>query len=575
MVNMGKGYLSLMLHGHLPFVLAHGTWPHGADWVFEAAAETYLPLLQILRAAEIERIPIHFTIGVSPVLAEQLRHHIFKYEFSEYLRMKADAAQEDQRYFTQIGDDKRLALAQMWEDFYTKLLHDFEDIDGDIVGELALWQQKNFIEIVTCCATHGYLPLLGTDNSVYAQIAIAKEFHRRHLGVDPMGIWLPEAAYRPRYEWIPPVGDDKEPRLRRGIEEFLYEIGINYFFADSHLLRGGRAIGVYIDRFEALRRLWAQFEAQYKPPEEIPRSPYKPYLCSSTGGKSAVSFFVRDPETGLQVWSGEWGYPGNPAYLDFHKKHFPGGHRYWRVTLAKSDLANKDLYHPEWIASSISEQAEHFVSLCTKLIGEAGEKLDVPPVISAPYDAELFGHWWFEGPRWILEVARKIAKSEYVEMIRGWDYLEKWPPGEVVHLPEGSWGQGGFHYIWLNDWTRWTWEYVYKAEKIMREWANKWVRSRADARLGRVLAQMARELLLLESSDWQFLISTWSARDYAEQRVAFHWEKFIELDNIAQVIERGENPHSGMWRELEMIERQDDIFPQLDPALWSDENLNF
>jgi len=570
-----NGFLQIVLHSHLPYVLSHGTWPHGADWIFEASAETYIPILQILHKAETDEIPLKFTIGISPVLAEQLAHTSFPEQFVSYLRLKLNSAQEDERYFAEIDDMQRMKLAQMWQDFYTRILHDFQDMNGDIVGEFKKYQDKGAIDIITCAATHGYLPLLGTDNSVYAQIALAKQTHRKHFGSDPKGIWLPEAAYRPRYNWIPPVGDDKTPRLRRGVEEFLYNFDIKFFFVDAHLLKGGKAIGVYIDRFEALKKLWSQFDKQYEPREEIPRSPYKPYLCSSFDGKYATPFYVRDPETGLQVWSGEWGYPGNPAYLDFHKKHFPGGHRYWRVTDAKADLADKELYHPEWIGDTVSEQAHHFANLCEKLIKKISSESNSAPIISAPFDTELLGHWWFEGPDWLFELAKSLKGNENIEMVRGWDYLQKNPPSEIVELPEGSWGQGGFHYIWLNDWTSWTWEHIYEAENVMRDFSNRWVKNPENNRLKRVLMQLGRELLLLESSDWQFLISTWSARDYAEQRVVFHWEKFNEVKKIAELLFDGKEPSSGLWRELELLEGQDDIFHDLDPALWADRNLDF
>ncbi|MCD6417590.1 DUF1957 domain-containing protein [bacterium] len=570
-----NGYLQIVLHSHLPYVLTHGRWPHGADWIFEAAAETYIPIIQILKNAENENIPLRFSIGISPVLAEQLAHPLFAEQFVSYIRLKLESAQDDQRYFLEIGDEHRMKLAQMWDDFYTKILHDFQEIDGDIVGAFRRYREKGFIEILTCAATHGYLPLLGTDNSVYAQLAIAKQVHRKHFGVDPDGIWLPEAAYRPRYDWVPPVGKDKTPLTRRGIEEFLYHLDIHFFIVDSHLLKGGKAIGVYIDRFEALKKLWAQFEKEYEPREEIPRSPYQPYLCSSTGGKFATPFFVRDPETGLQVWSGEWGYTGNPAYLDFHKKHFPGGHRYWRVTDSQADLADKELYHPEWIADTISEQSHHFANLCAKILNKAEAEQKVPPIITAPFDTELFGHWWFEGPKWLLEVARQISEIDGIEMTGGWSYLEKYPPDTVVQLPEGSWGQGGFHYIWLNEWTMWTWEHIYEAEKEMINFANRWVEKGGDYRLKRALVQMGKELLLLESSDWQFLISTWSARDYAERRIVFHYEKFKDLVRLARELIDGKEPPDGWMRELEILERQDDIFGDIDPALWADKNLDF
>ncbi len=570
-----KRYIQFVLHSHLPFVLSHGRWPHGADWIFEAAAETYIPLLQILRRAEVKNIPVKFTIGISPVLAEQLRHHTFPDEFMSYIGVKLDAAQEDQRYFMEIGDESRVRLARMWEDYYATVAHNFQECGGDIVGEFSRYQGKGFIEIITCAATHGYLPLLGTDNSVFAQLAIAKNSYKEHFGTEPKGIWLPEAAYRPRYEWAPPVGKKQKPVLRKGIEEFLYHLDIKFFFVDSHLLKGGKAIGVYIDRFEALKKLWAQFEKKYRPAEELPRSLYRPFFCSSGGGKSATSFFVRDPKTALQVWSGEWGYPGNPAYLDFHKKHFPGGHRYWRVVNAKADLAEKELYVPEWVEGALNEQAEHFVALCDELLENNSGELKSPPILTAPFDAELFGHWWFEGPRWLLKVAEKIAKHENLQMTTGWDYLEKYPPTDVVQLPEGSWGEGGFHYIWLNDWTSWTWEHIYRAEETMRRLANKFEQNKDNMALRKVLSQLGRELLLLESSDWQFLISTWSARDYAEQRVAFHREKFDVLASMAEEILNGQESSTGRWRELELIEIQDDIFRNLDPSLWADSRLNF
>src|SRR5690606_23073785 len=149
---------------------------------------------------------------------------------------------------------------------------------------------------------------------------------------------------------------------------------------------------------------------------------------------------------------------------------------------------------------------------------------DIPPIITAPFDSELFGHWWFEGVRWLLQIAAETKKNGNINMIKATEYLEKYPPSDIIQLPEGSWGEGGFHYIWLNDWNKWTWEHIYKAEEIMRRLANEFAQNKDNKQLQIILKQLGRELLLLESSDWQFLISTWSARDYAEQRVVFHWD---------------------------------------------------
>jgi len=233
---------------------------------------------------------------------------------------------------------------------------------------------------------------------VQAQIKLGVATYKKHFGCQPQGIWLPECAYRPAYNWTPPVEGFGGSRPRKGVEEFLSENGIQYFIVDSHLLKGGKSIGVYLDRFEALKQLWKNFENQYKPAEEdTAKSSHRLYYAASIQGKNPVGFFIRDPDTGIQVWSGEHGYPGDGNYLDFHKKHYPGGHRYWKVTSAKSDLADKQVYEPELVQSRILENASHFKNLVRSICLSEDFKDGYTPIVCAPFDAELFGHWWFEG----------------------------------------------------------------------------------------------------------------------------------------------------------------------------------
>ncbi len=565
-----KGYVNIVLHGHLPFVINHGKWPHGSDWLFEASAETYLPLIQTLRTFEQDGSGARFTMGITPILMEQLSAKEFKPDFENYLDQKIEAAKIDIEQFKREGDTEREGLSKMWIDYYSNAKRLFDEIDGDIVKEFVRHHKGHRCEITTCGATHGYMPLLATDESVRAQIQMAKRTYRRHVGEDPKGIWLPEAAYRPSYQWKRPAGPDKPAYNRKGVEELLYEAGIKYFFVDTHLLRGGEAVGVYIDRFEALKNLWAQFESGYTKKEEIKdRTPYKPYLTSSTGGSSAVTFYTRDPETGIQVWSGEHGYPGNGAYLDFHKKHFPGGHRYWRVTNVKADLADKKIYDPKVIEKILEDQAYHFVGMVDGILdGYKAKNPDSRPgIVTAPFDAELFGHWWFEGPRWLTKVLEKAALNPDVHPVTGWEFLQENPPGQVVQLPEGSWGQGGFHYIWLNNWTKWTWEHIYDDEDRMVEFAKRF-RGKADHNMTRLLNQLGRELLLLESSDWQFLISTWSARDYAENRIVFHHDQFRKIARLIEIYDETGKLSDHDWQYIKDIEEQDSPFPDIDFLLW-------
>lgn len=568
------GAFSLVLHSHLPYVIAHGKWPHGMDWLNEAAAETYLPLLRIFYQLVEEGHSPKVTIGLSPVLCEQLRDPVFKEEFKSYLTMKIEAARLDGAAFEKQGDSRMARLAKDWEVFYIQLADDFHQrYSGDIVGAFRRLQDDNHIEVITCAATHGYLPLLSEDACLDAQIKLAVENYRKHFGKPPQGIWLPESAYRPYREWSSPLGGE-EPRIRYGLEEFLDRHDLRFFYVDSHLIEGGQALGVYLERFEALKKYYEEFSKGYTEIEdEFKRNPYQSYLVKSRPDfLGRVYAFVRDPRTGLQVWSGEHGYPGDGNYLDFHKKHHPGGHRYWKVTSIKLDLGDKQLYNPDNVQTRIDENAGHFKEMIRQVLQHEGRDAEGLPIICAPYDTELFGHWWFEGIRWMYQVLKWTDQDPELKLMTGSEYLDQVTSHRVVSLPEGSWGEGGFHHIWFNEDTRWSWELVYPAERKMVDAAARWA-NHPDSKVQEVLAQLARELLLLESSDWQFLISTWSARDYAEMRLVKHHLDFERLYQILETLTAGEQPDAEAWDHYNTVRTRDALFPELKPEWWAGRDL--
>ena len=563
------GNFSFVLHSHLPYVLSHGRWPHGTDWLFEAAAETYVPLLDVCRKLADEGIHGGITLGITPILAEQLATDIFADGFIDYLTQKIEASENDVTDFSRRGESEMEALARMWLGFYRGVLENFTDrYNRDIIDAFKKLQDEHVIEIITCAATHGYLPLLGYDEAVRAQVRLGAATYRRHFGVEPRGIWLPECAYRPAYHWEFPIEGAGKAYDRAGVEEVLFENKIDYFIVDSHLLEGGKAIGAYLDRSGELKAIWERFLAEV--PEtavDEPKEPYEPYLVSSTGSKKTAAIYSRDPKSALVVWSGEHGYPGDGNYLNFHKKHFPGGNRYWRVTGTKVDMGNKEVYRPELISDRIGENASHFVGLVSNTLSDYHDRTGRAGIITAPYDAELFGHWWFEGPQFIYRVLKEMHEGRTVSLTTLSAYYDENPPRTVVSIPEGSWGEGGFHWIWFNDWTKWTWKHIYEAEgrmvDIVRDHADT-----DDPGLSRVLRQMGRELLLMESSDWQFLISTWAARDYAEMRFSRHTEDFNRLYGIAETLIGGGTPHTGDWEFVGDMEKRDIAFGDLDVSIW-------
>jgi 1,4-alpha-glucan branching enzyme len=548
---------SLVLHTHLPMVVNHGRWPHGSDWLNEAAFECYLPLLETAHRLVADGISPRWTINLSPVLTEQLASPEFQKELAFYYENVRRACADSRAHFEQQGQPQIVGLTWFWEEFYERMWELHRRIGGDIPGTFAELQRAGHVEIITCAATHGYLPLLSRDESVHLQLRTAVETHRRHFGQAPRGIWLPECAYRPRYEWTPPTGRDRERRVRPGLEELLAAHGLEYFVADSHLVAAGEPIFLYRD-FLPFRS--APGEATAPIPGAERRSPYEPYHVASRGGTGSAVAFIRDPRSTVQVWSREHGYPGEFSYLEFHKKHFPGGLRFWRITDASGDLGRKAVYDPKVAQEKVGLQASHFVGLVRETLEEeAGGR----GVVCAPYDAELFGHWWFEGPAWLEQVAREMAQQGVQPMTLG-EALQAVPAATTLALPEGSWGEGGDHRVWLNPDTEWTWDRLYSAESEWVEHLRRGLDGSPDAR--RVMAQATRELLLLQASDWQFLITTGTARDYAERRVAEHYAEFKRLSEMATTLRAGAPLSVEAIDTLRRLEREDFVFPDLDPA---------
>lgn len=559
-----KGSFTFVLNSHLSYVLGHGSLPHGNDWLNEVVAKTYIPLLNVLNKLIEEGISPKITIGITPVLAEQLTSEDFSQEFIRYLQNKTDEVIANQQEFKELGMSHLYKLAQFWQEYYVQILVDFiEKYRQDIIGEFRRLQDQEHIEIITSCATHSYLPLLSLDTSITAQVKQGISSYKRFFGVHPRGFWLPECAYRPGYEWTPPV-QMQNAYLRKGIDEFLSEEGIDYFIIDSHLLIGGKTIGVYAGRFEILKKLCQQIENEYQPKEED-KSPYDVYLVNSD--KKPVAIFIRDPKTSLQVLSEQCGYHRNRWYLDFHKKHFPGGHRYWRVTSAETDLVNKLEYEPDKIEESIKENASHFKEIIKPILLNYYNQHKKPGIVVSPFDTEIFGYWWFEGPMWLYHVLKGIDADPELKLTTCSQYLQDSPPSTVVSIPEGSWGEGGYHWIWLNEWTIWTWKYIYETEKIMQKLATEFADAQ-DEIIQDILKQLARELLLLQASDWQFLISTWSTRDYGEQRIIEHYETFKRLENLLIKYTKNEPIEPGEWNLFNSTKKRDVLFPDIDYKWW-------
>ena len=549
----GRMDFVLALHSHLPYVLNHGRWPHGSDWLCEAALETYLPLLEALRALDADGIAAPVTIGFTPVLANQLVHTTFAAELDAFFVQRLAACDEAPASLSATGEGHLLPLVDWWRDRLVRMRGLWQALDRDIIGAFRALEASGRLEIIGSAATHGFLPLLARDESIRLQLALGFAEHRRIFGREPRGCWVPECAYRPRGEWEPWPGAPRSA-VRRGTDEHVADAGFRYFFVDSHLVIGGEALGLSSGLATA-----DPGGGRAVPPMRPRRTPYRTYGVLSSG-RARAGVFVRDPRASMQVWSRHQGYPGDAAYLEFHKLRWPGGLRLWRVSDPGTDLGQKAPYDPVAAARRAAEHARHFAWLLETIASEQSGKTN--GVVAVPFDTELFGHWWFEGPTFVENVYRELASARQVTPVSAAAHLAAHPPQAGIRLPTGSWGANGDFSMWLNERTAWTWERLWPLEQAFWEAAP---RALADPPVHAILEQAARELLLAQASDWQFIISTGAVADYAERRFLGHCE---DAERLVKALTSGSEDelHAARSTAAELRVR-DDLFPDVLPAL--------
>jgi len=550
---MRAGAFTFVLHSHLPYCRNAGRWPHGEEWIHEAASETYLPLLNALYDLAGEGVPFKLTISLTPVLVEQLADPLIRSHLDEFLRDRLNRARDDTIRFRTAGDEHRTYLARLYFDRYQRLIDSYHQrFGGDIVGAFRRLQDDGCIEIIASAATHAYLPLLERDSSIHGQLKTGFDTYRRHFGREASAVWLPECGYRPGFY----AKHDGRDYVKPGLEVFLEELGLKCFFSETHTIEGGqpvgKAAGEAIGPYAIIPRRYSIPAGQHAPPTL--RTTYLPYYVQDT----TVAVIGRNNRTGMQVWSAEWGYPGDFSYREFHKKDGVSGLQYWKVTGAGVDLGLKEYYEPFHAQRRVAEHSAHFATLVEQLLVEFYQQTGRFGIISAAYDTELFGHWWFEGIDWVRQVLDRLARSQLVELTTASEFIRLRPPEERLALPESSWGAGGGHFTWNNADTRWMWPIINAAEVRMEQL----VARHSDARgpLKEVLNQAARELLLLQSSDWPFLITTGQAREYATRRFQEHVERFNEMAALA---EPGTIDGTGIGR-CRQLEALDNPFPDID-----------
>jgi 1,4-alpha-glucan branching enzyme len=515
-------------------------WPFGEESVYECMAESYVPLLNAIGDLWDEGISAKLTIGITPILAEQLSDPHLNAGFEKFLNDRIKAAHEDEVRYSPRGElhnPDLLLLSRFYLNWFQQVKRDYvERWNKDIIGNFRKFQELGAIEIATSAATHCFSPLLEKDESIYAQYKTGVETYKKHFGKDPNGFWLPECAYRPA------VGD------RPGIEKWMHDVGLKYFFTESFVIKGGQTA--------ELRRVIGPYGTiEYVPAPPRPATGLDTFEAFWLK-EYPVAVMGRHEQAGYQVWSADHGYPGDGNYREFHKKDDNSGLHYWKLTSKTTDLGDKQIYNPEAAMNRMRENSDHYVGFLQQCLTEHLKATGQPGLVMVSFDTELFGHWWFEGIAWIKEVIRKLRTYTAVTMRTASEYLEACPPQKAIELPESSWGSGGHWQVWLNNETEWMWKLIHETEATMQELVND--KNIKGDLAERTLKQAARELFLLQSSDWPFLVTTGQAKDYAIERFNGHTDRFKEL---ATMLKSGQIDEA----RVAQLEDIDNCFPTVSP----------
>ncbi|MDQ7779887.1 MAG: DUF1957 domain-containing protein [Planctomycetota bacterium] len=522
---MTKGYLILVLHAHMPFI-RHPEHPLflEEDWLFEGLTETYLPLLDVCNRLLKEGIEFRLTCVMSPPLCEMLADDLIRRRYGDYLSRMVELCHKEAG---RLRDDAAFGdCARMYLQHFSRAQQMFElECRRDVLKSFKRLQDQGCLEILSCAATHGFLPLMMRREAIRAQISIGAANYVKHFGRSPAGMWLPECGYAP------------------GVEEELRAAGMKYFFVDTH----GILFGDPRPKYAA----------------------HGPVACPN-----GVAAFARDIDSSRQVWSAKEGYPGDPAYREFYRDlgydadydyirpylHADGvrrniGLKYFRIT-GNCALHEKQPYKPGDALSRVAEHAGNFMFNRQRQAEHLAGIYGRPPVIVSPYDAELFGHWWFEGPEFLNQLMRKIeSQQDDIVLVTPSEYLAAHKRVQRQRPSMSTWGNKGYSEVWLNGGNDWIYRHLHAGEERIVELAN--CHRDAQGLVQRALNQAAREFLLAQSSDWAFIMSTGTAVPYAHNRFRNHIARFNDLYRQIQ-------DNSIDEARLADLEGRDNIFAEID-----------
>lgn len=485
------GSLAIVLHTHLPWVAHHGSWPVGEEWLHQAWAQSYAPVLAMLEHLGHRQRRDVLTLGVTPVLAAQLddphclrSHHEWLGDWQ--IRASGLAGMRDPARREAGQREYRLATAAL-ETFE----RDWRHGGSPIIRGLA---EAGVVEIVGGPLSHTFTPDL-SESWAQATLSAGLDDARLRWGFTPGGIWTPECAYRP------------------GLADVYAHAGVDHLMLEGPTLLSA---GATTD---------------------------SPWLLEDTD----VRVVGRDLPLAYRVWSPKRGYPGGRWYRDFHTYDHEWGMKTHRVTSQSTPPHHKAAYDPERAAQAVQRDARDFVSAVrSRLLEQRRRNGDRSGLAVVAYDTELFGHWWHEGPQWLQSVLELLPEAgvtprSLTSALAHHDVAGRVYPGN------GSWGSGKDFRVWSSPDT----EDLRQAQSHAVRRVDALLSQMDPLTRDRARDQLVSSLLLGLASDWVFMVAKDSAAEYARDRLMGHLH---DVEAIARGLDSS-GDQEAVWKSIATVDR--------------------
>lgn len=473
-----------VFHFHLPYLYHHDGRYIEENWYYQNLAEAYIPFLEMIEELAFAGLVPQITVSLSPTLYNMMENEVMSARFKRYLERTLSLIDQEKK---NNSEQRIKEILTLYEEKYLKVMEYFTRYSEDIITPFKILKNQGVVEIITSPLSYSILPLITLKEVINVEISEALKDFKNIFLTESRGFFISECAWSPQ------------------IESFLKKNSVEYIFLDE------RASDV---------------------------EPSKMYILPS-----GIKVFLRDYRS-FDFIFGEEGVVRNPFYREFYRDigyerdleylkrftecDFPvnTGIKYFRITDLNLPLEKKELYDPQKAHEAVLADAERFARYILDIFSTTDNK----PLFVGIFNAEIFGHRWFEGIEFWRHFFITIRQKRYpIGFVLPTNYINTTTPVAKITPTMSSWADNGFFDKWLNEKNDFIYPFQYEISKKFISVASRFRGIKISGELERVLKAIAREIVMMHSSDWAVMIASDVHKEYAGRRIAKHYSNAVKL----------------------------------------------